>query len=84
MPKEGAKIGVEVPHSEVKSVYPEPVISLQVIGIEAQIVTEILQGQEYAETPYIDDIQDFERDAIYRAALEDAVNAVKLMRELRG
>ena len=70
--------------SEIENLGVQPLNSLQVLGIEAQLVCEILQGQELAEDVDLDGVMENEKQAIYRSAREDAINAFKLMREIVG
>jgi hypothetical protein len=70
--------------SEIKSLGREPIRDIRVSGIEAQLIVEVLEGQEHAEIPDLDGVQDFEKEGIYKSAVEDCVNAFRLMRAIRG
>jgi hypothetical protein len=70
--------------SEIEHLGRQPLLSLQILGVEAQIASEVLAGQEHAEDVDLTDVLELEKEGIYRSALEDCVNAFKLMRAIRG
>ena len=59
-----------VDESEIQYLGVQPILSLQINGVEAQMVAI--------------GVLDLEREAIYKNALADCVKAFRLMREIRG